>query len=517
LIHLSDSQAQPAFDIWFSSFYWQNNETEIKFVDVSQPQNMQTTTHISLDTTLISSRLVNNVLYLVTRKNSFFNYPEAELEQSTADEDLASSPGDSPKVPEDQDIDDLLPNISFNDGSESTPVVLATDCFIPSQSSNKPVDNTIITITAIPLDNPKSHYSTCITGAVDTFYMSTESLYLATSRYPFSFSGNEIVYSSEDYEMTTEIHKFALGEGTLDYRGSGSIPGHLGWSPEKQPFRMGEYKGVLKVATSKGDTWIGNPTTRVSVLREAADSQKLEEIGFLDNLGKPGERLFAARFIGNRGYLVTFRQTDPLYVLDFSQPEKPVSIGALEIDGYSDYLHPIGDNFLLGIGKDAVAGNDADRGAWYQGVKLSLFDVSTAENLREVESVVLGKRGSESTVLYDHHALAWLATGDIATLAIPVQLNDTEFSNQDYTHPSAHYDWTHTGLYTFTINTGENPGIKLEGRLITDKVSDECSNSEEFCYTNGTSTQNDRAVIQDDSVHYIHNNSVFSSAISDLN
>jgi hypothetical protein len=321
--------------------------------------------------------------------------------------------------------------------------------------------------------------------------------------------------------MTTEIHKFSLksdGERKLEYRGSGSVPGHLGWNPDKQPFRMGEYEGVLKVATSKGEIWNGNSTTRVGVLREVADSQKLEEIAFLDNLGKPGEQLFAARFLKNRGYLVTFRKTDPLYVLDFSQPEKPVSIGALEVDGYSDYLHPIGEKYLLGIGKAAVAGSDADRNAWYQGVKLSLFDVSNAENLREVESVVIGKRGTESAILYDHHALAWLSSGDSATLAIPVQLNETESINypQDYSIPSSFYDWTHTGLYTYTINTGENPGITLQGRLITDKALDKCENSEEFCYTTGQETRNDRAVIQDDSVHYIHNNSVFSSAISDL-
>lgn len=520
LIHLSNSQNQPIFDIWFSSFYWQDNSTEIKFVDVSQPENMRSTIHISLDTSLISSRLVDNVLYLVTRKNSFFSYPQPVPEPliSTSAEFIATSPSDNPTVPEDQDIDDLLPIISFNDGSKDVPVVKATDCYIPSQNSIKPVNNTLITITAIPLDDPKSHYSTCIAGTTDTFYMSTESLYLATSRYPYTLVGNEIVYPGDNFEMTTEIHKFALAKEKLEYRGSGSVPGHLGWEPNKQPFRMGEYEGVLKVATSKGDTWTGNPTTRVGVLREVPGSQKLEEIGFLDNLGKPGERLFAARFIKNRGYLVTFRQTDPLYVLDFSLPEKPISIGALEIEGYSDYLHPIGENYLLGIGKDAVADDDADRGAWVQGVKLSLFDVSNAENLREMDSIVLGKRGSESTVLYDHHALAWLASGDTATLAIPVQLNDTETisSGQDYSHPSAYYGWSHTGLYTFKINTGENPGIKLEGRLITDLASDDCENGVEFCYTEGQSTQNDRAVIQDDSVHYIHNNSVISSAISDL-
>lgn len=520
LVYLTDSMTYPIFDIWYYPGSWLNNETQINLIDVSKPDNLQSKKSIRIDASTLSSRMINNVLYLVTRKTAYSNYfidpiPLDNLAASAS----APFPTDQPPITaKEVKLDDLLPGISFGEETEATPLVKASDCYMPNQDSHKPIDNTVITITAIPLENPEAHYSTCIAGQVDTFYMSTSSLYLATSRYPISLENNSIIYP-EDLEMNTEIHKFTLGSGKLEYKGSGTVPGHLGWEMDKQPFRMGEYDGILKVATSKGNTWTGNSTTRVGILREMDNPQRLEEISHLDNLGKPNERLYAARFIQNRGYLVTFRNTDPLYVLNFKDPENPQIVGELEINGYSDYLHPIGENLLLGIGKDAIPNENAERGALPQGVKLSLFDVSDGTQLREIDSLVMGKRGSDSTVSYDHHALAWLQQDESATLAIPIQINDRQIPNSgyDYTQPRAYYEWTETGLFTFNIQTDDDPSITLQGKLITDSAEGNCPADQVFCYLEGQNTQNDRAVIQGDSVHYIHNNAVHSSAISDLN
>ena len=512
LIVLNGDKNFNMFNIWYSPYQWQNNKTNIRFVDISQPESMESKLRISMDTGLISSRLIDGVLYLVTRKNPYFEYP-----QPLPTDSIQPNPDFNPTVPENQDINNLLPVISFDD-NEGAPVISATDCFIPRQNSFKNVDNTVITVTAIPLDNPDQHYSTCIAGNIDTFYMSTQSIYLTSSRYPVLISGTSLLYEPGENEMETEIHKFTLGKEKLDYRGSGTVEGHLGWDFDKQPFRMGEHDDVLKVATSRGNTWDATSTSSVSVLREATNSQSLETISTLDNLGKPGERIYAARFIGARGYLVTFKKVDPLYVLDFTQPEQPKILGELEINGFSEYLHPIGENYLLGIGKDAIPEVGQDF-SWYQGVKLSLFDVSDGDNLREVDSLVLGKRGTHSAVLNDHHALAWLGSGDSATLAIPLQLNEQKPNDnfQDINHPNAFYDWSHTGLYTFNINTGTNPGIELEGKLITDTPPEICNLAGNYCSFMGQHTNNDRAVIQGDSVHYIHNNAVYSSGLADLN
>ncbi len=531
LVHLNNSSTFPILDLWYEPSVWNNNKLDLKFIDVSQPASMQATTQISLDTSLISSRLVNGVLYLVTRKTARYDSPlPVDIVDDPPPVDvpvpapapatkirLNSDPEYNPVPPPTQDINDLLPTISINGENNGVPIVQATDCYIPSQNSYKRVDNTVITITAIPLNDPKKHHSTCIAGNIDTFYMSPKALYLTSSQYPVSIAGNTILYEPGNSEMETEIHKFVLAEGALDYRGSGTVQGHLGWETDKQSFRMGEHNDILKVATSKGNAWGETSTTSVTVLQEAVDSKTLKKIGMLDNLGKSGDKLYAARFIGARGYLVTFKKVDPLYVLDFTQPEQPKVLGELEINGFSDYLHPIGENYLLGIGKDAIS-IEGEEFSWYQGLKLSLFDVSSGDNLREIESLVIGKRGTESTVLMNHHGLAWLATGDSATLAIPVQLNEQESSSSydDYSQPSAFYDWTQTGLYTFNINTGNNPGIELDGKLITDIPPAICNEPGNYCSFVGQQIYNDRAVLQENSVHYIHNNAVHSSALADL-
>lgn len=528
LVYLNSSFNYPVFSSWFLPSYWGNNQTQIALLDVTQPENMQLKQKITLNSALISSRMLNNVLYLVTRKNPQYSYPQpkplalgapAGADLTAKAPDLVVLPTPQPELPSTKDADNLLPTISFDQGP-ATPLVKSEDCYIPAQSSDKVVDNTLILITAIPVDNPTQHYSVCVAGNVDTFYMSTQAIYLASSKYPYKLNGLNIDYSAPVAEMSTQIHKFALGTNTLNYKGSGDVPGHLGWNSDKQPFRMGEYNNILKIATSLGQTWDASSRTRVGVLQEDSASHSLKEIAHLDNLGKPGEQLYAARFIQNRGYLVTFKNTDPLYVLDFKDPSKPEVLGELHVNGYSDYLHPIGENYLLGIGKDAIPNNSAtdnDRFAWYQGVKLALYDVTDGKSLKEVDSLIIGKRGTQSSALYDHHALAWLANGTQATLALPIELHNNRYPENyntynytyDYNQPSTYYDWTHTGLYLFSVDTGSKPSLSLSRRIITD-----ANNAKNYGDYNGASTDQDRAVIQGGSVHYLHNNRILSSIIN---
>ncbi|MCU7835502.1 MAG: beta-propeller domain-containing protein [gamma proteobacterium symbiont of Taylorina sp.] len=484
LIWISDTMQQNIWSFWGSPGYWTDNQVTLQFFDISNREKLTPETKVSLDGALIASRRIGDQLYLVTRKNHYSIMPL---------------------------INSALPEISFNDGIKRS-LVKPTDCYVPASTSNQTYDGTIITITTLSISDPTSYQSTCVTGNIETAYVSTEALYLASSRYPYHISGNEISYD-QAAQYNTEIHKFSFSNNHIDYKGSGSVSGHLGWEMDKKPFRMGEHNGILKVATSLGSSWGTNSTSRVGVLRENTESHTLDEISHIDNLGKPGEKLYAARFIGNRGYLVTFRVTDPLYLLDFSEPESPQILGELEINGYSDYLHPIGENFLLGIGKDAVAdssfNNTENRGAWYQGVKLSLFDVSDGSHLKEVQSIVIGKRGTSSAVLSDHHALAWLANSDEADsyrLAIPINEHATESEWQNnYDHPSDYYSWTKTGAYVFDINTGESPALKQTGILVTESLE----NGDQQSYSS-----NERIVLQGDTLHFIHDNSVYSSTIN---
>jgi hypothetical protein len=173
-------------------------------------------------------------------------------------------------------------------------------------------------------------------------------------------------------------------------------------------------------------------------------------------LGKAGEQLYASRFIGSRGYLVTYRLTDPLYILDLSSPTDPRVAGELQVNGYSDYLFPLTDSLLLGVGKDAIAdGSSGDgRFAWYQGVKLSLIDVSDPAHPREAARSVIGRRGTDATVLSDHHGIALQTSGNSVRVSLPISLHDTP-SPWSAGAANDYFQFTRTELQKFEINLGE--------------------------------------------------------------
>jgi hypothetical protein len=177
-------------------------------------------------------------------------------------------------------------------------------------------------------------------------------------------------------DARTQIHRYdARGTSATTYRATGDVPGFV-----LNQYSMSEHQDRLRVATTREPLWFpdGSATeseSRVTVLAEAAG--RLTTVGGVGGLGK-GERIYAVRFLGDRGYVVTFRQTDPLYTLDLSDPTAPRVRGELKILGYSAYLHPVGEDRLLGVGQDAT-----ERGQT-TGAQLSLFDVSDAARPRRI-------------------------------------------------------------------------------------------------------------------------------------
>ncbi len=207
--------------------------------------------------------------------------------------------------------------------------------------------------------------------------------------------------------VRTQIHAFDIASSTrTQYRGSGSVAGVLlsQWS-------LSEHRGILRVASTDVPLWWGGPQvdseTFVTTLDERGDT--LEQVGRVGGLGR-GERVYAVRFSGDTGYVVTFRQVDPLYTLDLSAPARPAVRGELKIRGYSSYLHPVGGSLLLGIGQDAT-----DEGR-VLGVQASLFDVSDLRRPRRLDALQLGT--SWSAAEGDHHAFLWWARSRLAVIPL---------------------------------------------------------------------------------------------------
>ncbi|NLT58970.1 MAG: hypothetical protein GXX99_08420 [Clostridiales bacterium] len=284
------------------------------------------------------------------------------------------------------------PRPYYGEGGGMQPMPL--DCILlPTQ----PLAQGMSTLSAINIrDRSQPVSSETVVGGGQT-YMSTNAFYLANTTYGSSYE--------------TSISRFSVKDGRVGYIGSGNVYGNI-----NDQFSLDEYKGYLRVATSAG--WPS--VNHLFVLDE-----NMEVCGKV--LGyAPDERIYSARFMGDRGYVVTFRETDPLFVFDLSDPRDPKITGELKVPGFSNYLHPVSEHVLLGVGYDvgdliyrAPDGSETVVGQRQGGIKLSLFDVSDMGKPREISTLVLGS-GGHSELMYNHKAAMFKA--DEGLLAFPTSL-----------------------------------------------------------------------------------------------
>lgn len=359
---------------------------------------------MELDGAYVSARMVDGDVHVVVRTEPVgldFTTPEgsglrAEREATERNREIVRESG----------IDNWLPYVVHQqpDGDADEGVLLeCANVHRPEEFSGLG----LAAVVTIDLgDGLGSAASSAVVGAGETVYASPANLYVATQRWADRAPDREGARTPGD--TTTEIHQFALDDTPASYAASGAVPGYL-----LNQWALSEHDGHLRVATTEGRPW--GPTdgaqaseSAVRVLRR--DGQQLEQVGSVTGLGR-GERIYAVRYMGDIGYVVTFRQTDPLYTVDLSQPADPQVRGELKILGYSSYLHPLGDDRLLGVGQDADASGRT------QGTQLSVFDVGDLENPTRSHKTTLAD--AHSPVEEDHKALLHWPEDDLTV--IPVQ------------------------------------------------------------------------------------------------
>ncbi len=426
--------ADPAAAADIETPWPQGGQTAVVVIDVTDPARPEIEHKLWFQGLLVTSRMIDGRLHLV----------------------LSAEPRlPSPATPEAIDripLGEWIPDYRHvgPDG------VVASGDVADWPSFMAPVypDGFAITLAVtVHLDDPAAPVTTtAISAAAGTVYASTEALYITDTKFDWLAGGSH---------ADTIIHKLAFTDSGTDYVASGMVPGR----PLNQ-YSLGEHEGHLRIATMIDEFgWQAEERTGLYVL--GVNGTGLEIVGRIEDLGI-GERLYAARFIGPRGFLVTFKRIDPLFTVDLSDPANPRVAGELKVPGYSDHLQLLDENHLLAIGKDA---QDNGSWAWVQGVKLSIYDVSdmTSPRVHQVNGrpaeVIIGGRGTHSEANSQPKALNHFRP--LNALALPIDLweGDTtgaEFGTRSFTGLYV-YRVTVEGGFEFLTRIPTSPGLDDDG------------------------------------------------------
>lgn len=455
---------------------WSPNEQRLTLdiYDTSLPSNPSTVTNIQIEGAMVSSRRIDDNLYIVT---SFTAYIEGLNPNARTDEELLANYSTILNTPDSQ----LMPKIYQND-DQGAPLNSTEDCVIPAQANDKDGYAHLLTVSRINLTDPKDIQSSCISSVANMIYMSEANLYLSSS-----------------LDNQTVLHKVSL-DANLTYQATGKVNGIIGWRGAPN-LRLSEQDNNLRIVTSDYDTSM--PEHRLSILTQQGNeltiSATLPNDTFPEPIGKPGEDIYAVRFLGDRGYIVTFERIDPLYVIDLADPNNPRVLGALEIPGFSSYLHPLDNGYLLGIGQQVnvnIISEDGvvtDQPVTQEGMKISLFNVSDPTNPIEVNSII--KSSSYTPVEYDYRALSVLNNNSNYQFALPI-----ESWNMPSDESVGFWVASNSLMLLEVDTTSNNPELILRNEVRPD-VSDKS-------YVYGWE---DRSVIHGNNVYYIHGNQVWQT------
>jgi uncharacterized secreted protein with C-terminal beta-propeller domain len=382
--------------------------TLIDFIDVSDRSAPKRIDRKQIDGQFISARRIGSDVYTVTQLNPSLSssldeivwrglesfYTEVDWDAPAATRKLANDRLKARLRPfvhqavDEMPIQDILPSITDEDGTRE--MMMGCTDILHSKEISEPGFTTIAHIDMAQDSLKISGNATGVVAGSTTVYASARNLYVAQSSYGW-WDG------FTDIERVTRIHRFSLERDETQYAGSGQVDGYL-----HNQFSMSEHEGLLRVATTFDDWGWGTTTddrrSGNNIFILDAESPQMPIIGEVTGLA-PGERIYATRFQADRAFMVTFVQVDPLFTIDLAQPTAPKAVGELKIPGYSAYLHPIGDNHVLGIGMNG------DWDGFIEGVAISLFDVSDFSNPKQQDQITLECDYSWSEALWNHHAI----------------------------------------------------------------------------------------------------------------
>ncbi|EHQ36890.1 beta-propeller domain-containing protein [Methanoplanus limicola] len=333
-------------------------------------------------------------------------------------------------------------------------------------------------------------------GWDDTMYVSAKNIYLSYIKNTPYYRGMLADGETGSNGPESVIHRFSIGKGDIEYKSTGTVAGRLlnQWS-------LDEYNDNLRVAATVNNYGGGEISMYNSVY---VLNPELEIRGRLEYIA-PDERIYSARFAGDRLYLVTFKEMDPFFVIDLSNPDKPGILGELKIPGYSDYLHPYDEDHIIGIGKSAEKNEWG--GVSATGLKVALFDVTDVNSPALTDSVEIGDYGSDSEALRDHKALLFDKEKNILVLPVweiaDVPIDESMYGNYEKSYTREIFN----GAYVFGISP--ESGFILKGKV---KQGDSEINS---YYRSGPEVVR-RSLYMDDVLYTVSDELIVMSSLKDL-
>ena len=491
----SDQGCTYGYNCRFSS---EGGHTLAIVYDVTAPATPTELARYEFSGGYVDSRRIGSFVYTVVHDSGATQLPGLDFTlQATSYDDLQAKfakrvADNNTKIDATSD-DYFLPWAQVTKPNGTTNVASSCNQALATQGAQGASFVSINTFALNTLDTPTR---TVIASNAGYIYASPTALYMAVDRtYEQDYAGG-MSYSYATYQATDSfVHKFNLSGTDTSYAGSVTLTGHI-----LNQFAMDENNGVLRVASTKG--WVPDASVVSYLTTFGMQAGKLAQLGQVGGIG-PQEDIRAVRFDGNRGFVVTFKKTDPLFVFDLTDASKPTLLGELQIPGFSTYMQRLDDNHLLAIGFTA---DDQGSYAYFNGIQIQIFDVTNLAKPTLAWKKVIGTRGSNSEALTNHLAFNYFAPKKM--LALPITVCEGGGNGSYATN------MTFAGLMAFDISL--DTGISEHGRLpFVDPSSVKASDNCDKWWTDSKSLVK-RSIFMDDFVYGLSDTQLRVAGLSSM-
>lgn len=420
--HADQKMNEPTAD-YEDTFHFMQ-QTICRVYDISNKIQPKLVREVKLDGFYHTSRMIGSQIYFISNKNLRWG----------------------PNMEKSKNLDDRMmrPNYSDSiDGGEEIAIGYDKIQYCPEA-----IAPNYIMIGSFNIESQKEKVKiTSVLGSGDNVYVSEKNIYIAGTKQgaPIRIFTDDTAVKSEEKKpsrMMSTIYKFSLNEGNVKFIVDGKVPGST-----LNQFSMDENNGYLRVGTTE---YIYDSKERMQSHLYILDNS-MKVTGKIENIA-PGERIYSTRFIGDKGYMVTFKQTDPLFVIDLKNPSQPKILGELKIPGFSNYLHPYDENHIIGFGQDTQEANGVVK---TNGMKIALFDVTDVHHPKQLFVEKIGGAGTYSELFNNHKALLFSKEKNLMAFPITVMLD---------THNQNDFDPSFVGAYVYSLDLEK-------GFVLKDKIS----------------------------------------------